>query len=267
MKLLSICIPIRNRHEELASTLSQITRQVEQLEHPHLVEVVVSDNGSDYEIFKKNVQLARKYKNVRFHFHNADIGSAENMIDVVKRATGKYAWIMGDDDKLKVHAIKTAIETIRQYPVTGCYLCNYNRMSDDSKALSVRTDKHFKNGHEYVKWAMLTRSKSEWDALKLTYYNSLIVRRAEFLKFETFSNSDVYRHAEMLHHLLARWRSIHIIAKPLVLHNNMQQPNPMLAYHWLALYFKMGKIYNREWAFTKLCIIVFLANLKYRVFK
>ncbi len=111
--LLSICLPTYNRAAHIKRQLSFIVEEA----LPYLgarIEVLVSNNAStdntDFEI--KNIQKMGRF----FYFIQAEnLGALRNMHYLVKNATGKYVWIVGDDDILKPGIVERVIGLLEQH--------------------------------------------------------------------------------------------------------------------------------------------------------
>ena len=94
--LLSICIPSYNRLDCLDNCLNSIlisSKNVNDFEF----EVCVSDNFSD----KDPIEIINKYKTqfkIIYNRNKKNLGFALNAIESVKISTGKYAWLIGNDD-------------------------------------------------------------------------------------------------------------------------------------------------------------------------
>ena len=94
--LLSICIPSYNRLDCLENCLNSIlisSKNVKNFEF----EVCVSDNYSDQD----PIQIINKYKQefkIIYNRNEKNLGFALNAIKALKISTGKYAWLIGNDD-------------------------------------------------------------------------------------------------------------------------------------------------------------------------
>lgn len=108
--LLSICIPTYNRANYLESCLLSIFSQ---LEEDMSVEIVVSNNKST----DHTTEIIDKYldnKCLNYFEQDLNIGFAHNVLSVVKKASGEYCWIIGDDDFLIQGALKAVLDLIKK---------------------------------------------------------------------------------------------------------------------------------------------------------
>ncbi len=96
--LLSICIPTYNRVKQLDNCLNSILIASKNV-NDFKFEICISDNDS-----KQNTeQVIKKYNNkmkIKFNKNVNNLGFAMNGIKTVSMATGKYSWMIGDDDLL-----------------------------------------------------------------------------------------------------------------------------------------------------------------------
>ena len=108
-KILSICIPTYNRKDKLDTCLSFLLDDYKGLEEK--IEIVISDNCSTdnteglvkekYPIFYKNYFRTDK-----------NYGAYKNFYNVVLMATGKFVWLIGDDDIILPGIIQQLVELI-----------------------------------------------------------------------------------------------------------------------------------------------------------
>lgn len=95
--LLSICIPTYNRASYLYEAIESLYLQV--VKYGKDVEIIVSDNASTdntYDVirgFKDRSEISLHYSR-----NESNIGLAGNFNKSVELATGKYIFLMGDDD-------------------------------------------------------------------------------------------------------------------------------------------------------------------------
>ncbi len=94
--ILSICIPNYNRLNCLDNCLNSIliaSKNVKDFDF----EVCISDNNSitnPIEIIEKY----KKYYKIIYNRNDENLGFALNAIKTVSVSTGKYAWLIGNDD-------------------------------------------------------------------------------------------------------------------------------------------------------------------------
>jgi abequosyltransferase len=106
--LLSICIATLNRAafigETLESILSQCTDQVE---------VVIVDGASTDGTDAIVRELQKQWPNLRYCRLSKNGGVDQDYCATVQMATGRYCWLMSDDDVLKDGAIAAVLAAVR----------------------------------------------------------------------------------------------------------------------------------------------------------
>lgn len=110
--LLSICIPTWNRAKCLKLSLETIDRQLKDIEEG-LVEVFVSDNGSDDEtqsVLQPFIQTGL----VRCNRNPENLGYDRNFLKCIQGAKGKYIMLVGDDDIFNDGAISYIVKILQQ---------------------------------------------------------------------------------------------------------------------------------------------------------
>lgn len=112
--VLSICIPTARRRYWLRKCLNATLAQVEALP-PGLVEVVVSDNASPFITWPYIQRTAAKHPCMRIRRNEVDTYT-ENFIQVVQEATGRYVWLMGDDDAPLPGAVAKVLAEVQEHP-------------------------------------------------------------------------------------------------------------------------------------------------------
>lgn len=109
--LLSICIPTYNRARFLDECLLSISNAIKI--SGENVEVVVCDNFSP----DHTAEIVNKYKssikNLVYHKNDETIFAEENFYLVGQLASGKYIWLIGDDDKIREDAVVEAFKQIK----------------------------------------------------------------------------------------------------------------------------------------------------------
>lgn len=131
--LLSILIPTLNRSKELIINVKKILSYINKLAVTDKVEIIISDNGSDYEnrilIEKELVCL-----NVSIFFQNENIGFENNMLFLLEKAHGTYAMTLGDDDYFSVELFGRILFYLEQGNVSAVF-SNYVRCDAQGKRI------------------------------------------------------------------------------------------------------------------------------------
>ncbi len=156
--LLSLCIPTWNRSKWVKACLEASLPQAERF--PGLVEVVVSDNASPDDTWAVLQTFAAKYPCLRIH-RNPENNYTENFNTVLRVATGRYAWLMGDDDAPLPGAIARVLELLQKEP-HDLYLLHAQEATLDEKPLGRR------------EWLRTPLPKLSWDLTNPTDYKAYL---------------------------------------------------------------------------------------------
>jgi glycosyltransferase involved in cell wall biosynthesis len=111
--LLTIAIPTYNRANLLELSLSKILEALKGFEKD--VEIVISNNCSEdnTELIIKNAQ---KFYPIKYYVNSENIGFNFNYIKLIDEyVTGRYCWVLGDDDFLYPNAIKEIISVLKNH--------------------------------------------------------------------------------------------------------------------------------------------------------
>ena len=120
--IFSICIPTFNREQHLNNCLNSIliaSKNVKDFEF----EVCVSDNNSNYNI----EGIIQKYKssiNIKFNKNEKNLGFSLNAIKSVNMASGKFAWLIGNDDLILPHTLSKMKNLILKNPEVEYFFLN-----------------------------------------------------------------------------------------------------------------------------------------------
>lgn len=119
--LLSLCIPTYNRAGLLEPMLRSLCRQCAALGEP--VEIVVSDNAST-DGTRDVVEAAAAVYPIAYSRNETNVGS-RNFLVSVERASGEYAWVLGDDDLVLEGGLSAVTEVVRAHPDIDYVYANY----------------------------------------------------------------------------------------------------------------------------------------------
>jgi glycosyltransferase involved in cell wall biosynthesis len=104
--LLTIAIPTYNRSRYLARLLESL---VPQLESEPRVELIISDNASPdatQETLEEYRLRGLAFRNIR---NQTNVGAEANFVQCFAEATGRYVWIVGDDDMVLPQTIESVL--------------------------------------------------------------------------------------------------------------------------------------------------------------
>ncbi len=130
--LLSICIPTYNRAPQLRVALDSILNQLDAEDLKEIIEVVVSDNASSDSTQSLVEAYQKKYSQLKYFRNSENIGGDLNLANSVVKATGKFAWYLGDDDALVPGILRHTAGILKQHnpAVVGVH---YGVLSDPKK--------------------------------------------------------------------------------------------------------------------------------------
>ncbi len=111
--LLSICIPTWNRSKYLSISLARLKLQFSEINSKD-VELLISDNHSEDETPQVVQSYIKQGLHITYNRNEENVGAARNFIKCMELASGKYIWLLGDDDFLLPGALKYLIEQIKK---------------------------------------------------------------------------------------------------------------------------------------------------------
>ena len=160
MKKISICIPTFNRHKSLRNCLNSIIENVGV--DWEAVDICISDNCSEDQT-EAVVLEAKKKIDIKYIKNETNLGRVQNYLNVVNMASGKFVWMIGDDDLILPHSLKSLIDLLDTYShkVDFFYVNSYlldssfifsskqpfstNSLSDDMKKFSPKINSELMN--------------------------------------------------------------------------------------------------------------------------
>lgn len=114
-KLLSVYIPTYNRPQDLYRTLGTLLSSYAMLspEEKELVEIVVSDNASDICPLGGDLSNTLQNENLRYIRQKENVGIVKNAYLSMTYCSGKYLWILSDDDFLEESILSKLLPILR----------------------------------------------------------------------------------------------------------------------------------------------------------
>lgn len=106
--LLSLCITTRNRSNSLFRLLTEISSELNDM-----VELVIVDGASTDGTSELISSYARGKRNVKFHLEALNSGLDQGYDKCVTLSTGKYCWLLSDDDQIIPGSIGKILEVIQ----------------------------------------------------------------------------------------------------------------------------------------------------------
>ncbi len=225
MNKLGIYIPTRNRRDDLEKCIRHFIPQLKK----YGLSIYISDNNSTDGTEEALKVLKKEYRNIFYKRNRNKLGGtyASNLINLLGMGDTEFAWIFGDDDIVKEHAI----DTILKHLEGGCDFLQINaEVWNDSFSKKFEDLKiHARNDVAYSKGdhaAVLSQAKSGYAG-----FMGSIITRTRYLRSELRKiKDDDLAQKEFLHTTLF-FRAIvgrtgMLIAQPLIkYHTRSTVPN------------------------------------------
>lgn len=128
MKKLAICIPTYNR----AHSLSQCLTALSSCERIEEVKILVSDNGSNYDV-KSLIEIFENELDVTLNVFKTNKGRVINYLKAIEMADKiEYSWLLGDDDILLSDGLSLVLDKIDEHPeINFMYTNSYSMTQSD----------------------------------------------------------------------------------------------------------------------------------------
>jgi glycosyltransferase involved in cell wall biosynthesis len=120
--LLSICISTYNRSAWLIYTLEHLVNECSGF--MNIVEIVVCDNAST-DNTKETIENFDKRDLIKYHRNKVNVGMLGNLGVTAGLASGKYVWIIGDDDVIMPGGIPYVLSRINNFTNAELFYVNY----------------------------------------------------------------------------------------------------------------------------------------------
>lgn len=109
--LLSICIPTYNRANLLEYSLNAAIEASKNFTNN--VEIIVSNNNSSDDTLLLLDNFSKKYSFIKCYSNDENIGASRNFFKLIDDyATGKYCWLIGDDDFIDIDSVEKIINLL-----------------------------------------------------------------------------------------------------------------------------------------------------------
>lgn len=119
--ILSLCIPTYKRAEILRENLKGIYEQLKTID-TNEVELIVSDNCSPDNTYEVVVSMKELGMPIIYNRNEENIGADRNFLKCMRMATGKYMYLLGDDDFLEDNAIDRLLNVLRGHEYGLVYI-------------------------------------------------------------------------------------------------------------------------------------------------
>jgi len=176
---LSLCLPTYNRPTEIKSLLKFLVLEIQRIETSKVeIEIIVGDNSTNNET--KDVCEQSELNKIKFftYIKNVEnIGLEGNVVNLIKKATGDYTWLIGDDDIYKDGIIAKICDAILTDDYAYIFI-NHRAYLDGSgvetgfaSAVNINMKTEFEDGKEMV-LEIWNKSKTSLMFISASVYNS-----------------------------------------------------------------------------------------------
>lgn len=126
--LLGICIPAYKRPDKLLQCLQSIVEAA----RPNKVPIFIADDATD-GTNDATVTYIESFYPLIFHFHNVDnLGIDRNIQHAVDICPCRYAWLLGEDDRLLPGAVSSVLDVLEREDPPFLYV-NYKSIDASMK--------------------------------------------------------------------------------------------------------------------------------------
>ena len=201
--ILSVCIPTYNRSSVLKDTLMAIAPQVDA--NQGQCELIISDNASSDSTKEVVISYKDIYKNIKYFSNDRNLGGRQNIWKATTYASGKYIWILGDDDMPTPGSI-THILSILSDPQLSKRLNLLILNSTKVREEFTKTQASWGERYAFATFEQLTLFASGLEIFnhfpikELGFISALIVKRESWLRssYSTYPKQWIYAHLKSI---------------------------------------------------------------------
>jgi len=184
--ILSICIPTHNRADFLSKNLEKLAHMIDSKN----MEIVVGNDGSTDNTDSIISQFVKMHPNIRLVHKRSKkrVFFDRNVIEIVKAASGKFCWLLGDDDVPKTGSILKIKALIEKYPNLSLIHLNYSRFDNLLQKITakkmingINKDRLFKNYEDYY-FKPIKNSYFKFLGTHTITMSSDVINRGKWLK-------------------------------------------------------------------------------------
>lgn len=122
--ILTIAIPTYNRCDSLKYLIDKIL--------PHLnnkLQLLIIDNNSSDNTEEYSLIWKEKNRNIGYIKNNSNLGGVVNMLRCIEFSTGKYVWLLGDDDDINIYYLAELVDILSNEDAYSYHLIPQSRQS------------------------------------------------------------------------------------------------------------------------------------------
>ncbi len=206
---LGICIPTYKRPEQLEACIQSIIRSI----GDRAIPIFISDDSTDDTNLAVITRLQTVYPHIIHDRNPKNLGIDRNILKSVDLCTCRYAWMIGEDDRMVPEAIETVLNVLGK---AGCELpfVYVNYASVDETLTLVLHENSLPLKQDTT---MHAEEFFETDAWSIGFIGACVINRHLWstAKREPYLDS-YFAHVGMIMEYL-KGKDLFLIAKPLVL--------------------------------------------------
>ncbi len=205
--LLGICIPTYKRPEQLRRCVASIIRSAA----PYHVPIHIADDSTDDTNVAVIADLRATYPLVFHHRNPKNLGIDGNILHCVDLCEARYAWIIGEDDRMTPEAVPVVLEVLRRSSAPFVYV-NYASVDEDLSLVL--------NERSLLLDADVEKSADEFlasDAWSMGFIGACVVEKARWAGVRSDAHVGTYfAHVGTIMEAV-HGRRVHLVARPVVL--------------------------------------------------
>jgi abequosyltransferase len=184
--ILSICIPTNNRADFLKDNLEAVAKLID----PATDEIVVADDCSSDNTSEVIINFQKAHPNIQFKYrkYKKRIYFDRMVLNIVKIASGRYCWLLGDDDLPARTSVKKIKSVTNKHPDVTLIHLNYSRFDSILKKItakkmagSVKRDKYYESFEDFY-FRPITDSYFKFLGTNVITMSTDIVNRKKWLR-------------------------------------------------------------------------------------
>jgi len=152
--LLSICIPAYNSPHFILKLLNSLVT----MPGIEAAEIVILDDGSTDETAGVVKGFISKHPevNINFYQHQKNRGFDKTILELPRKARGKFCWFISQDDLPRKHSLRKILAVVNKYPDLSLIHMNYSRFDNKLQKItaqrmvgSINRDILFENANDF----------------------------------------------------------------------------------------------------------------------
>jgi len=263
--LLSICIPTYNRSKFLAELLDSIVSQFAMRDIHKYIEIIISDNASVDDTTATVEAYQKKYKNIYYYKNESNIGAPRNVCFALNQGTGKYLWVIGDDDIFAPFALDQVLSKLKDEDY-GAVLLNFSQGEyKNPNIIMLKNCLHIHKDKSYTDFKHFFDGEDFKNFFGINFLSAIIFNREQFQKNAQNTNKylDTCYYQSYAFLYSARVGKLLRLATPIVIWRSWErerrydnvQPNDDHIFNTYIAYIEKAKDLGYEYDISKLALI------------